>query len=249
MNNLETGSENVGFYESHEVKKMNFIKRVSGVIFSPSETMKNLAEKPRVLFPIILMAVSMFLFILVNFEMFKEFNLITIEETMAKMNLELTSEQLATQAEFGSKISLFTTPLVTLVTWFIGGVILFAAMKIFKGEGKLKQYLSVTGYSYVIAVLSLIVTSIVANLTGTFNMYASVTGLTSLLPQDMSGTFLYGFLSIFEVFNIWQYVVMGIGAAYVSKLDKKKVYVIMTALFVLTGLYGGTTQIIGSMFK
>jgi len=243
MNNLKTGSENMGLNENPEVKKMNFIKRVSGVIFSPSETMKNLAEKPRVLFPIILIAVSMFLFMLVNFEMFKEFNLITIEETMAKMNFELAPEQLAAQAELGSKISLFTAPLVSVLTWFIGGVILFAAMKIFKGEGKLKQYLSVTGYSYVIAVLCYIVTSIVANLTGTFNMYASVTGLTSLLPQDMSGTFLYSFLSIFEVFNIWQYVVIGIGAAYVSKLDKKKVYVIMTVLFVLTGVIIGARHL------
>jgi hypothetical protein len=48
-----------------EVKKMNFFQRLTGVIFSPEATMKDLDKKPRIAFPIILIALINFLFILI----------------------------------------------------------------------------------------------------------------------------------------------------------------------------------------
>jgi hypothetical protein len=223
-------------------KKMNVFQRAVGVIVSPAETMKNLIEKPRVLFPILLMAVSALLMILVNFEQYKEFLSQTTQATYERMNIEMTPEQLDASLQFGAIAALVTTPITVVVAWFIESVIIFAAFKILKGEGKLKQFLSIIGYSSVITVFNYITLTIVSQLTGSFNMQAPVTSLASLLPASLAGTFLAGALSMVELFTIWKYAVISIGLGELSGLSKKKVYIILGVILLIYAVYTGVSM-------
>lgn len=232
-----------------KVKHMSFIKRVLGVIFSPGAVMESLRAKPRVLFPVILMIVASLAFLAVNFDMYREYlteNLMNVYDTM---NMEMTEEQLESFAKVSAVISLVTMPVGILAVWLAGTAILFGIIKIFKGEGTFKQFLSVTGYAYVIMVLSYIVTSIIAYFTGIFNMELNATSLASLFSTDMRGTFIYGVLNAIELFSIWYYIVIGIGVAIVSKLTKKKTYLIIGVLYALLLAYNGFQQVLANIYN
>jgi len=248
MENPVVNEKNEALDNAGEVKRMNAIQRVLGVVFSPTETMKNLVEKPRILFPFVLIAAAMLLFILANFSMYKEFLMETTGQMMSKMGMELTAEQLQKQASFGAIFGLIGAPIGGLIQWLIMTVLIFAGVKICKGEGKFKQFMSITGYAFVIMVLYFILATLVSQLTGVFDMQSSVTSLSVLLSEDMKGTFIFGVLNSIELFTIWELAVVGIGVTIVSKLSKTRVYSILAVIYLLMILYAGSAQAMSNMF-
>lgn len=230
-------SDNTGAEEQlRSEEKLGFLKKVIGVVLYPGKAMRSIAAKPGILFPILLLAVSGFLYYLLNYQFFTDYFYIYNQELIANMGLEMTNEQLAAQADFTAKIAMYTTPVSMIIYWLIGTVILFAVVKILKGEGKFKQYLSVTGYAYVIGTLSMIVSTLIAMATGSFSIDTSLTGLAVLLPPESAGSFIHLFLNSFEVFSIWQYAVVAIGVLAVSKFSRTKAYATVFSLFLANAL-------------
>ena len=244
--NISLNSENkTGVSGEYNYPKMNFIQRVFGVIFSPGKVMQDLEQKPRILFALLLTLLTPVVMILSVFPMYLEFTRSTLEATFAKMNTQMTAEMTAKQIDQALNIAKITGPIGGAVAaaamWFLGALVLWTIIKILKGEGRYKQILSVTGYSAVIAALSAIVTIITTQLIGTFSE-VSLTSLASFLP-NMKGSFLYGAAKTIDVFSIWQYIVIAIGAATVSKLDKKKVYIIVACIFAVLMIYTGAMEV------
>lgn len=231
-----------------EVKSLSFFQRVIGIIVSPSETMKNLIAKPRILFPILAMALSMLALMIVTMPMLQEFTRQAVENQLAKAGQSATSEQLDAFARIGIISGMVSAPVATIAMWLAGAAILLGVIKIFKGEGSFKQFLSITGYAYVISMLYLILVTVLTLATGTYYAQSPVTSLATLLPSDMKGTFAYGFLSKIELFSIWQFIVITIGVTQVSKLSKNKVYSIMAVLFILLALGTAVLTSFGSKF-
>jgi hypothetical protein len=231
-----------------EVESMNVFQRIIGIIVSPGKTMQNLIVRPRILFPILMIAISSLLLILINMTQYKEYMRASTEVVMENMGMTLTPEQLDMQMNFSAITSLITTPIIYLVIWLIGTAILFGIVKAFKGEGKFKQFMSITGFAWVITVLSYIVMTAVSYATGSFNLELPVTSVASILPADLKGNFVYGLARGIELFSIWQYVVIAIGVTQLSKLSKTKVYSIIGSIYAVYLLYAGSSEILTSMF-
>ena len=240
--NIPLNSENnaVAPVES-SYPKMNLIQRIFGVIFSPGKVMQSLVQKPRILFALFLTILSPVVMIFSIFPMYKEYSRSILEAQYARMNIEVTAEMI----DKGLNISMYTGPIAgaigAVALWFASALVLWVIIKIFKGEGRYKQILSVTGYAAVISALSAIVTIITTRLTGTYSL-VSFTSLAALIP-DMKGSFLFGAAKTIEVFSIWKYIVIAIGLATVSKLSKKKVYIIVACIFALLVIFAGITEI------
>lgn len=247
MDDLQTNNSTDETIKS-DVKKMKPLQRIAAVIVSPAAAMKDIEVSPKVLLPILAMIIAPVLLMLVNLEAYKE----TLREYMSNMaeqiGTSMTPEQIDMQVNIGSITGLVSTPVTQVLLWILGTAILFGLMKAFKGQGGFKQYLSVTGYAFVITILSYAVITISSFLTGQFSLEVPVTSIASLLPVDLKGNFLYGMAKGFELFSIWQYVVIAIGAITVSKLESKKVYAVVSIIFIATLLYGGSMEILGGMF-
>jgi len=238
--NISLNSENdTGVAVEYNYPKMNLIQRIIGVIFSPGKVMVSLEQKPRILFALLLTIITPVVMIFSIFPMYKEFLRSTLEAAPTTTNL--TAEQI----DMAVNISQYSTPFILAITaaamWLLGALVLWVIIKIFKGEGRYKQILSITGYSAVIAALSAIATIITTQFTGTFSE-VSFTSVASLLP-NMKGSFIYGAAKTLDVFSIWQYVVIAIGTATVSKLDKKKVYIIVACIFAVLMIYTGAMEV------
>lgn len=226
------------------VKQMNLVQRILGVIFSPSETMKGLAEKPRILFPILLIALGTPLFYLSRFSLYKDFLRESMEVTMAQSNMgiEMTAEQMELALKYGAIGGLVSGPFVNLVFWLFYTGLLFAICKIFKGQGNFKQYASVIGYSYVITILYYLISIGVSFFSGKLMFDASLANITNLFAPDMAGSFIYGVIRGIDLFTVWYFTVIGIGISRVSGLGKGKVYPAVFGILLLSVLIGANSM-------
>jgi hypothetical protein len=225
--------------------KMNLVQRILGVIFAPGKVMKSLEQKPRILFALLLTIITPIGMIFSVLPMYKESlmaNRSAYVATYEKMGIAMTPEQIDNTINRSANTAPFTMALMTVGMWFLGALILWLVLKIFKGKSSYKQMLSVTGYAAVISTLASIAVIITTLITGVFSNI-SFTSLASLLP-DMKGSFLYGAAKALDIFSIWQYVVIAIGAATVSKVEKKsKVYIVVACIFAIIVIYTGVMEV------
>ena len=220
--------------ENQEVKGLNFFQRVTGIIVSPRETMKDLVRKPRILFPMLLMVLSVLLYQLLRFDLYKEFLKYVMQMSLQQQGMQISPEQLEASMGLYVIFGMAGAPLGAIIAWIAGSAILLGIMKIFKGEGSFKQYLSVTGYAYVIYLLYLLVSLGLSYSTGELYINDS----PALFASGMKGTMLYGFLRGIGLFTVWQYIVAGIGVVELSKVSRAKVYSLMAIFIVIVALIG-----------
>lgn len=226
-----------------EAENMSVFKRITGVIFSPTETFKYLEQKPTVLVPIIIMI----LVSIGSFFIMKEPIMDAIKEQTYKA-LEMQGVDITQQLiDQSTKIALYASgigmALGQVIMWFVGTTFLYWIIRIMKGQKGLKKYLSITGYSSIIMTIGTIIFAIYTSYTGVFSQQTVVTSLASLLDKSMYGTFLYGIAASLELFNIWTAAIIAIGITYVSKLNKTKVYAVIIILYIIYSLYLGYGQV------
>lgn len=223
---------------------LNLFQRIFGIIFSPGKVMQDLEQKPRILFALILTIITPIVMIFSIFPVYQAYllnNRAAVEATYEKMNIQMSTEQIDKILMNSAYATPFTLAVISAAMWFLGALVLWGAVKILKGKGTYKQILSVTGYATVVSALGALVTIITTLLTGTYSEI-SYTSLASLIP-DMKGSFIYGAAKTIEVFSIWMYMVIAIGTAAVSKLEKKKVYFIVTCIFAVLVIYSAVTEV------
>ncbi|WP_273702721.1 Yip1 family protein [Thermoanaerobacter sp. A7A] len=221
MENLELNNE-------EQVKEMNFMQRVIGIIISPIETMKNLIEKPRILYPIFAMAFGMVLLYLIRFPVFSEYIKNNVQMALSQTNTPLTQEQINATVKMAPYMALISTPIANLFSWLIITVAIFGLIKLFKGQGNFKQYLSITGYAYTITLLYLFLSLIVSFFSGELTINSSLT----LLAQSLKGSYIYGVMRGIDLFTIWYYVVIAIGVGLVSNISKTKAYAVVALVYI-----------------
>jgi|GEM_PF-2141673 len=229
--------------QENVLPKLNIFQRIIYTVTSPEKLMLDLEQKPRVLLGILLTILTPMLTMFAAFPMFKEYMRGTLEATGAYA--ELVSQMSAEQVESVLVGSAISTPVFAGIgagiVLLVEALVIWLVLKIFKGQARFKQILSVLGYAAVISVLAAIVSIIAINVTGAYTDVA-YTSLASLLPE-MKGTFAFGFARTIDVFGIWAFVVSTIGIATVSKIDKKKVYVIMACIFIILAVYMGYNEV------
>lgn len=232
-NNIHPGNTD----EYSDVVQKGFLKRVIGIIVSPGETMKALIAKPRILFPIILMIITTPAFYFLRFDLYKDYTKQLIEASLAN-NPQVTPEAIQQNMPLYINLGLYSSPFIELLSWLVLAALIFGIMKLFKGKGNFKQYLSIVGYSYIITFLYTVLCTITSYFSDSLLLNASVTNITNLFAPDMKGSYVYGFLRGLDFFAIWRFIVIGIGTALVSKVSKSKVYSVISLIFIAVVLYG-----------
>ena len=231
MDDLKIVTGNAG---ENEMKgpRMNVFQRIAGIILSPAETMKNIVEKPGVIFPILAYGLGMLALYLIRFPLYQELLKHQMELGLAKSNTQLTPEQLNSAMKIAAISGLVATPITSLAMWIIITAIVFGIIKLFKGQGSFKQVASVIGYAYVITLAYILLCLIVSFFTGKLLLDTSLANITNLVLPDLKGSFVYGIIRGIDLFVIWQYVVMAIGIVTLSKLSKSKVYSVVGLIYI-----------------
>lgn len=242
MSDLQTSAMN----EEVTVKKLGFFQRVAGVVVSPGRVMEDLKAKPRLLFPLILMAVVQLAVYLIRLPLWQDSlrkAIISASDlTESLTGIEMTPELIEQSLSQSLVQSVIVTPLTALFGWLFITVVLFVIVKIAGRPGKFKQYLSVAGYAYVITALYLLIVLGVSYFTGSLHTEMPLTSIANVFGEEMQGSFVFGMLRGLDVFKIWYYAVIAIGLQTVSGLKKPTAYGIVAAIFIIGLLFAGASE-------
>lgn len=229
-----TVNKNSAKIHKHKSKtpKTGFFWRIIGVILWPVELMKNLMEKPRTFFSIFMISLSIPFYWLIRLPLFAEFC-----QSIAQNNIDINAENYLEELARATLLTftglLVLTPIYLLFSWLLGSLVLFFMIKIFKGQATYKKILSITGYSYVIILFSIIIQLIISFITRQLYMDASLANIIKIFYPTLQATNVYNILRGIDIFSVWRYFVIGIGVLYMSKLSKIKVATIITVIYAL----------------
>lgn len=145
---------------------------------------------------------------------------------LGDMEKELAKQDLPAEAVEGARMvgqasMAFTAALMVPISTFVFGAILLLVNLIVRGEAQYMQLATVGLYSYVPAVISLLITGVLVRVTGATSIYDVGLNLGSLMTEKTG--FLYHILTFADPFGIWSLVLMVIGTAVMAARPRKQV--------------------------
>jgi len=215
-------------------QKMSVFKRLGCLIFSPKDLFLYLKTKPAMLFPLILCSIGTIIVQLLMLEAMKDTRLDAVYNALQSSGSGIPPEQIETFIKPVIIMSIAASPFVIIAGWAIRTLLLYGIFRLADCEKGLKKYFSMTSYIMLLSVARDLIHALFLYYFGDNNINAYVTSLASILDPEITGNFIYGITSSLEVFNIWKFVLYGIGFAFVGNMAKKKSYAMAAVLFVVT---------------
>lgn len=227
-------------------QKMNVFKRLGNLIFSPKNLFLYLKNKPAMLFPLILCSIGTIAVQLLMMESMKDTRMDAIYNAFQSAGRSLYPDQIESLIKPVIILTVAASPFIIIAGWAIRTLFLYCVFSLVNCEKGLKKYFSMTAYIMLLSVARDLIHSLFLYFFGGNNASVYVTSLASLLDPEIVGNFLYGIASSLEVFNIWKFVLYGIGFAYIGNVSKKKSYATAAVLFVLSMLLGAGWAVLRS---
>lgn len=112
---------------------------------------------------------------------------------------------------------------------FFTGLLLMFLLKILKGDYTFENILNVVGLALLISSVGKILEIVLSVVMG--DMVNISLGL--IFKEESAGSFFYNFLSFFDVFTIWFYIVVSIGIAKIGKVKTLSVVIPVFAFMII----------------
>jgi len=222
-------------------KTQNVFERIAGVLFAPAETFRDIARRPDILGPLLVILILGYATTAVVMPKMDFSSVIAQQaEQMRKQNPNMDEEQLQKMERITTasmKVFGWVAPVVMVAWYALVALVLMFAFRLFGGEVGYKQALSVTLYSWMPLVLFGIILTVVVLARGTFDPATAATLVKSNLAflVDMKEQpVLFSLLSSFDVFTIWMIALLSIGFATVANVSKAKAAAIVISLWIAT---------------
>lgn len=221
------------------VPNKNVFQRFAGVLFAPAETFEDIARKPDILAPLILLLVIGYITTaLVMPKMDWDAVMDAQFEQVRKQNPNLSDADIERMGRVGKAMGTvlgWLGPLLTAIWWVIVALVLLLGVRLFGGEGNFKQSLSTTLYAWLPLTLFGIIMTVVVVARGSFDPTTGATIVKSnpaFLVDLKTQPVLFALLGAIDVFTIWTVVLLVLGFAAVSKLSRGKVAAIVVSLWI-----------------
>jgi hypothetical protein len=220
-----------------EAKPQSFFSRLSGVIFSPSETFVEIGRAPRVLIPLLCLALlgAAVRFVVVNrygyenmmrktmelqFGAMEKFGAppAVIEQARTQAEEQLKPEKLARRKMWDTASSTIGFPLIVLI---VTGIFKLFSL-ILGAKNRFKGVLSAVSFAYLaVGIVYFVIVTISVYLKNpedidVFNPVASNIGALMTMAGVGSSKFLTGLASWIDIFGIWRIALLSIGCAAVT---------------------------------
>ena len=243
--------ETVQTYQPEE-KTMGGLSKVVNIFFEPRKVFESLKIKPTWLVPVIIVAVLGMGFFYYTFPyiMKEQVQNIRDNDRIPEEHKERIIERM-TEAEHPPIWQMAIAPAGTLVYVVIVAAVLFFVFNVLMGgDSGFRRVFSVFCYSSLVAIPSMIVKFPLVMMKGNVNVQTSL-GL--LLSPDAKGSFLHSVLSSFDIFNLWQVILVSMGLGVIYKFSTKKAFTTVAILWIiwilarsgLGSIFGGGGGLLG----
>jgi len=218
----------------------NTLQRIAGVLFAPAETFEDIARKPNILGPLLIIVLlgyvsTFFIVQRMDWNAVMEAQM----DAMKKQNPNMSQQDFDRVAKVSSamgKVIGWISPLMGVVWYVILAGVLLLAFRMTGGEGNFQQALSTTLYAWMPLLINGIILTIVIIARGSVDPTQMATVLKSnpaFLVDMKEHAVLFSLLSTFDIFTIWTIILLIIGFAAVSKSSKAKSAAIVISLWVV----------------
>ncbi len=225
----------------------SFFSRLTGVFFSPGETFKDIGRAPKIVVPIIVLALLTGVVSWMMADRIGAAKIASMGIEKAVADGKMTQEQATPQLEAIKKNegiikAVFPLPIVfiALITVFAGAGIFKLATMMVGAENTYMQLVSVTAYANLaVGIVSSIIFVLLLYLKSPdeFDIQNPIGSnlaalLTMFMSKDSLPKFITAFISWIDLFSIWKGILLAIGLSSVSKRLKMG-----TAASIVIGLY------------
>ena len=233
---------------------MKFIGRFIGVIFSPNETFKSLANKPVWIDALVVILIAFVLFTHLTMpytlkdtgELME--NNVQLRERLGEEGFEQTLERVRNPSK-GSLIArvFVLTPLTLIIGFLLGSLILFVLGRLTSTEGKYIQVFSAYIYANLIdkilgnALRLLLILS-------RKSVFQTSTSLAIFFPHMEVTSLPYAVLNQVDFFQLWLFGVLGFGLSHIFKIELKKALFISYIFWLLKSAFNIATFLVSMSF-
>lgn len=202
----------------------NGFKRVTGVLFAPVATFREIAARPDILVPMVIIVIisilsSVVIAPRVDFET-------AMREQFAQAGRNMSQEDIDRAVRFSTAIAkgmIYVAPLLNLIIFAAVAGIFLLAFRLFGGEGNFKQAFSVTLYSWMpmmIAGIAMLVILIARGNVEAEQLNSLVMSNLGFLVDMKENPVVYALLSSIDVFVFWTLALFVIGFSFLSGLSR-----------------------------
>lgn len=217
--------------------KPNPFSRIAGVFFAPGETFASIVRRPDFVVPLlILLIVSLLTGILTAQKVdFKEIAREAVEASprASRMPPDVLEKQVNMVGGF-MKVAAYGSPFISVLVLLVLAAILFAAFKIFGGEGEFLQALSITIYAWYPNLIRAIVSVATILSKKSFTIETLKNPVASNIGYFLNPK-LHPIAAAFwggiDLFTIWTIILLIIGFAAMSRFSRAKSAVIILSLW------------------
>lgn len=227
-----------------EEKPMGGASKVFNIFFEPKKVFESLKIKPAWLIPFIIVAV-----IGIGFFYYTYPYIMQQQVERIKDNDKIPEEQkqriieTMTERDRPPAWQLGIAPIGTFVVFVLVAAVLFFVFNVLLGgDSVFRKVLAVYAYSSLIAIPEMVVKFPLIMMKKDLNVQTS---LALILSADSKDTFLYSALSSFDVFTLWQVILVSIGMGVMYRYSTKKAF---TPIFVLWIIYVLAKSGLSSLF-
>ena len=219
-------------------------QRMMGVFFTPDETFADIARKPDILVPlIVLVLIGVVTTVLIMPHL--DFDALVAQqaEMVQKQNPNVSDadiERMGRITKAIGRVTGYLGPVFIILGYLLIALVLWGAFRLMGGDGDFKQSLSVTLYSYFPRmVLGGIIATIIIMARGMVDPSTMATVVKSnpaFLVDMKEQPVVYALLASFDVFVLWTLFLLTTGFSKVPKFSKAKSATIVVSLWLLTVL-------------
>lgn len=222
-----------GLGQTEQLRTMSGFQRVWGTFFEPSKVFASLSQKPSWLLPVIILIVLVMVTSIVTrpLQIQEQVHRIEENERLSPEQKEQFSEIVRERANqpvwkavgyIMPVVGVFIYVMLLTAIWYFGGNVLLG------GNTTFKKVLSIFSYSTLVAIPGTIVK--VPLMLAKKSVHVQ-TSLAALLPSGSDDSVLFKILAKFDIFTIWQYVLVAMGLAIIYKFTVKKSAGLVIAFF------------------
>jgi hypothetical protein len=239
MSDTLTADSSAQYPTAQEPNAGSFVRRVIDTFISPVALFSRFGARPPWVDVMALsVVIGLIAFALVPTDVW----VATMEEAMRQRGQELPPgadpASMAGIQRIGGMVAGAVFPWVILVIQAALMVLVFSL--VLGGKATFRQYLGVVAHASLIGAVGQVVALAVTLQQGVMTQGITLAALAGGMEKD---SFVYQFLNVFNVFLIWQLVVMGLGVATLNRRIGAG-----TAVGVLLGLLAGIAAAIAAIF-
>lgn len=219
------------------VRATSGFKRVTGALFAPVATFREIAARPDILVPVaVIVIISILSSIIiaprVDFET-------AMREQFAQAGRNMSQEDIDRAVRFSTAIAkamIYVAPLLNMIFFAVIAGILLLAFRLFGGEGSFKQAFSVTLYAWMpmmIAAIAMLIILMARGNVGAEQLNSLVMSNLGFLADMKENPVGYALLSSIDVFTFWTLALFVVGFSFASGLSRGKSAAIIVTLWVV----------------